>query len=48
MTGPTPAAFAQTERPGVAVAEICRRHGIATSMAFRWLEEFSLTARKAP
>jgi len=27
---------------------VCRRHGIATSMAFRWSEEFGLTARKAP
>ena len=38
----------ETEKPGVAVAQVCRRHGIATSMAFRWREEFGLTARKAP
>ncbi|MBZ9742241.1 IS66 family insertion sequence element accessory protein TnpA [Mesorhizobium sp. CO1-1-4] len=38
----------ETEKPGVAVAAVCRRHGIATSMAFRWREEFGLTARKAP
>ncbi|TPK30687.1 transposase [Mesorhizobium sp. B2-5-4] len=37
----------ETEKPGVAVAQVCRRHGIATSMAFRWREEFGLTARKA-
>ncbi|TPI29750.1 hypothetical protein FJW07_30020 [Mesorhizobium sp. B3-1-9] len=30
------------------MAQVCRRHGIATSMAFRWREEFCLTARKAP
>jgi transposase-like protein len=38
----------ETERPGVSVAQICRRHGIATSMVFRWRVEFGLTARKAP
>ncbi|TJV14150.1 MAG: transposase [Mesorhizobium sp.] len=38
----------ETEKPGVAVAQVCRRHGIATSMVFRWREEFGLTARKAP
>ncbi|TRC75281.1 transposase [Mesorhizobium sp. WSM4307] len=42
------AIVAETERPGVVVARVCRRHGIATSMAFRWREEFGLTARKAP
>ncbi|MDX8496710.1 transposase [Mesorhizobium sp. VK22B] len=42
------AIVAETERPGMAVAQVCRRHGIATSMAFRWREEFGLTARKAP
>ena len=26
----------ESERPGVIAAEICRRHGIATSMLFRW------------
>ena len=36
------------QRPGVAVAQVCRRYGIATSMAFRWRVEFGLTARKAP
>ncbi|TJW02516.1 MAG: IS66 family insertion sequence element accessory protein TnpB [Mesorhizobium sp.] len=38
----------ETEKPGVSVAEVCRRHGIATSMAFRWRVKFGLTARKAP
>ena len=38
----------ETEKPGVAVAEVCRRHGIATSLLFRWRVQFSLTARKAP
>ncbi|KJC54181.1 hypothetical protein UP10_40670 [Bradyrhizobium sp. LTSPM299] len=38
----------ETEKPGVAVAEVCRRHGIATSLLFRWRIEFGLTARKAP
>jgi transposase-like protein len=38
----------ETEKPGVSVAEICRRHGIATSLLFRWRVQFGLTARKAP
>jgi transposase-like protein len=38
----------ETEKPGVSVAQVCRRHGIATSMVFRWRVEFWLTARKAP
>jgi transposase-like protein len=38
----------ETEKPGVSVAQICRRHGIATSMGFRWRAEFGLSARKAP
>lgn len=42
------AIVAETERPGVAGAQVCRHHGIATSMAFRWREEFGLTTRKAP
>ncbi len=37
----------ETEKPGVRVAQICRRHAIATSMGFRWRVEFGLTARKA-
>jgi transposase-like protein len=27
---------------------VCRRHGIATSLLFRWRVQFGLTARKAP
>ena len=38
----------ESEKPGVAVAAVCRRHGIATSMLFRWRVQFGLTARKAP
>jgi len=38
----------ETEKPGVAVAEVCRRHGIATSLLFRWRVQFGLTARNAP
>jgi transposase-like protein len=38
----------ETEKPGVAVAAVCRRHGIATSLLFRWRVQFGLTARKAP
>ena len=38
----------QTEKPGVSVAQVCRRHGVATSTVFRWRVEFGLTARKAP
>ena len=37
----------ETEKPGVSVAQVCRRHGIATSMGFRWRVEFGLAARKA-
>jgi len=37
----------ETEKPGVAVAEVCRRHGVATSLLFRWRAQFGLTARKA-
>jgi len=37
----------ETEEPGVAVAAVCRRHGIATSLLFRWRIQFGLTARKA-
>jgi transposase-like protein len=38
----------ETEKPGVSVAEVCRRHGIATSLLFRWRVDFGLSARKAP
>ena len=38
----------ETEKPGASVAEVCRRHGVATSMVFRWRVDFGLSARKAP
>ncbi|MES0033487.1 transposase [Mesorhizobium sp. M0040] len=38
----------ETEKPGVAVAQVCRRRAIATIMVFRWGVEFGLTARKGP
>jgi transposase-like protein len=38
----------ETEKPGVAVAQVCRRPGIATSLLFRWRVQFGLTTRKAP
>jgi transposase-like protein len=37
----------ETEKPGASVAQVCRRHGIATSMVFRWRADFGLSARKA-
>jgi transposase-like protein len=37
-----------TEKPGVSVSQICRRHGVATSMVFRWRVQFGLLAKKAP
>ena len=37
----------ETGKPGVAVAEVCRRHGNATSLLFRWRVQFGLTARKS-
>ena len=38
----------ETKKPGVSVAQVCRRHGVVTSMLFRWRADFGLTARKAP
>ena len=38
----------ETEKPGASVAQVCRRHGVATSMVFRWRVDFGLSARKAP
>ena len=38
----------ETEKPGANVAQVCRRHGVATSMVFRWRVDFGLSARKAP
>jgi len=37
----------ETEKPGASVAYVCRRHGVATSMVFRWRVDFGLGARKA-
>lgn len=36
----------ESERPGVSVAEVCRRHGIVTSMVFRWRVQFGFAQRK--
>ena len=38
----------ETEKPGASVAQVCRRHGVATSMLFRWRVDFGLSAQKAP
>jgi transposase-like protein len=38
----------ETEKPGASVAQVCRRHGVATSMVFRWRVDLGLSARKAP
>ena len=38
----------ETEKAGASWAQVCRRHGIATSMIFRWRGDFGLSARKAP
>jgi transposase-like protein len=38
----------ETEKPGASVAKVCRGHGIATSMVFRWRVDFGLSAQKAP
>ena len=38
----------ETEKPGVAVAEVCRRYGIATSLLFRWQVRLRLAVRKTP
>ena len=38
----------ETERPGESVAQVRRRHGVATSMVFRWRVDFGLSAQKAP
>jgi transposase-like protein len=36
----------ESEQPGVSVAEICRRHGIVTSMVFRWRVQFGFASKK--
>jgi transposase-like protein len=38
----------ETEKPGLSVSQVCRRHGVATSMVFRWRVQFGLAARKTP
>ena len=37
----------ESEQPGVSVAEVCRRHGIVTSMVFRWRVQFGFAGKKA-
>jgi transposase-like protein len=37
----------ETEQPGMSVAEVCRRHGIVTSMVFRWRVQFGFAGKKA-
>jgi len=37
----------ESEQPGMSVAEVCRRHGIVTSMVFRWRIQFGFTGKKA-
>jgi transposase-like protein len=36
----------EAEQPGVSVAEVCRRHGIVTSMVFRWRVQFGFASKK--
>lgn len=36
----------ETEQPGISVAEVCRRHGIVTSMLFRWRVRFGFAQKK--
>ena len=36
----------ETEQPGISVAEVCRRHGIVTSMVFRWRVQFGFAGKK--
>ncbi len=38
----------ETEKPRVSVAQVCCRHGVATSMVVRRRVKFGLTVRKAP
>ena len=37
----------ESEQPGMSVAEVCRRHGIVTSMVFRWRVQFGVAGKKA-
>ncbi|UVK52453.1 transposase [Mesorhizobium sp. AR02] len=36
----------ETEEPGISVAEVCRRHGIVTSMLFRWRVQLGFAQKK--
>lgn len=36
----------ETEQPGVSAAEVCCRHGIVTSMVFRWRVQFGFAQKK--
>jgi hypothetical protein len=36
----------ETEQPGVSVTEVCRRHGIVTSVVFRWRVQFGFAPKK--
>ena len=36
----------ESEQPGVSVAEVCRRHGIVTSMVFRWRVQFGFCGQE--
>jgi DNA-binding CsgD family transcriptional regulator/transposase-like protein len=38
----------ESEQAGVSVAAICRRHGIVTSMAFRWRVQFGFAEKEHP
>ena len=37
----------EAEQPGVSVAVVCCRHGIVTSMVFRWRVQFGFAGKKA-
>jgi transposase-like protein len=36
----------ETEQPDGSVAEVCRRHGIVTSMVFRWRVQFEFAQKE--
>ena len=36
----------ETEKPGASVAQVCRHHGVAASIVFRWRVDFGLNAQK--
>ena len=37
----------EARQPGMSVSEVCRRHGIAASVFYRWEEQMPAGARKA-